>query len=150
MKGEDERRAKTDEEGSGRGGRRWCMCVCVCVCVCACVFVCVCVHVFLSVWACVYIIEKPNGCFPPTWTQTSLEGRASRLLPQLSLFSTTPYPSLLSVGFSRPPPPSPFVPHHEAILQLFPLSPRIDLSPRGQKMEETLPSQRAPLPGQAL
>lgn len=31
MKGEDERREKTDEEGSGEGGRHWCVCVFVSV-----------------------------------------------------------------------------------------------------------------------
>lgn len=40
--------------------------------------------------------------------------------------------------------------HHAATLQMFHLSPRINLSPWGQKMEEALQSQRTPLPGQTL
>lgn len=45
---------------------------------------------------------------------------------------------------------SPSLRRHAAALQLFPVSPRVHLPSRGQKMEETLPSQRSPFPGQAL
>lgn len=73
-------------------------------------------------------------------------GFCSSLLLHLVSSSSSCLPS--SVAHLHP--ADQLVLHYAAALQLFRLSPRIDLSPRGQKMEETLPSQRTPLPGQAL
>lgn len=101
--------------------------------------------------------------FPSQWNLTvvfsSLELRSMwREKPRALLLSPLSLPlsilpsSSSHLPESRPPPPSKFLfmCQHAAALQLFPVSPRVHLPSRGQKMEETLPSQRSPFPGQAL
>lgn len=117
----------------GRGDEREADSLCVCVCV------------FPSQWNLTVVFSSLE-----LWSMW----RKSLGTSAFALFSHAIRPPLLIFppSSSRPPPPSKFlfICQHAAALQLFPVSPRIHLSSRGQKMEETLSSQRSPFPGQAL